>query len=68
MKLPQPPITNPKDWLLIQGPKFKDGLQLRARVKRGNPSDLPTALPTSAYRGIAKGLSSSDIDFEPDQF
>ena len=57
-----------KDWLLNQSPKFEDGLPLRARVKRVKLSDPPVALPTSAYRGIAKGLSSSDIDFEPDRF
>ena len=64
----QPLSTDPKDWLLNQGPKFKDGLPLRARVKRGKLSDLPIELPASAYRGIAAGLSSSDIEVEPDRF
>ena len=68
MKLPQSPINGPKDWLLHQGPKFEDGLPLRARRKLGTLSDLPAVQPTAAYRGIAKGLSSSDVDFEPDRF
>ena len=56
------------DWLLNQGPKFDDGLPLPVRAKRNKPSDLPASLPASAYRGIAKGLSSADIEFEPDRF
>jgi hypothetical protein len=65
---PQPPITDIKDLLLNQGPKFEDGLPLRARRKLDKSADLPAALPTSAYRGIATGLSSSDIESEPDRF
>lgn len=64
----EPPPVDIKDWLLNHGPKFDDGLPLRARRKLGTLSDLPAVLPTAEYRGIAKGLSSSDVDFEPDRF
>ena len=66
---PQPiPPIDPKDWLINQSPKLKDGLLLRARAKRGKSSDLTATLPSSAYYGIAKSLSNSEIDFEPDRF
>lgn len=64
----EPPSVDIKDLLLNQGPKFEDGLPLRARRKLNKPADLPAALPTSDYRGIATGLSSSDIESEPDRF
>lgn len=64
----EPPSVDIKDWLLNQGPKFDEGLPLPVRVKVGKRTLMPTELPTSAYRGIAKGLSNSDIDSEPDRF
>ena len=68
MKSKEPPPVNIKDWLLNQGPKFDDGLPLPVRVKVGKRTFLPAEPPTSAYRGVAKGLSNSDIDSEPDRF
>lgn len=64
----QPPTVDIKDWLVNQGPKFDHGLPLPVREKLGTHADLPTALPASAYRGIANGLSNSDVESEPDRF
>ena len=63
-----PSSVDIKDWLLNQEPKFDDGLPLPVQVKLGKRALLPAELPTSAYQGIAKGLSNSNIDFEPDRF
>jgi hypothetical protein len=57
-----------KDWLLNQGPKFKDGLPLPVRVKTSKSTVMQTDLPATSYRGIAKALSNSDIDVDPDRF
>jgi len=64
----QSPPADIKDWLVYQGPKFDHGLPLPVRETLGTQADLPTALPASAFRGIAKGLSNSDVESEPDRF
>ena len=64
----QPPTVDIKDWLVNQGAKFEEGLPLPTREKLVTHADLPTALPASAYPGIANGLSNSDVESEPDRF
>ncbi|MBC7610057.1 MAG: hypothetical protein H7228_10885 [Polaromonas sp.] len=67
MKSKESPPTYIKDWLLAQGPKFDAGLPLPVRVEMSGQVRLLPILATDDYRGIAKGLSNSDIASEPDR-
>lgn len=66
-------VTVSSKYQIVIPTDLRQSLQIRpgsklTLVELGGQVRLLPVLPASAYRGIARGLSSSDIPAEPERF